>query len=927
MLASSSSSPSHQPDTCNSSSSPVSTTSTAPSSVSNTASKPQQQVTGKGAMVNGTADYNHGNDDHSEDNSSDLEILETTTNLGKRKPQADTPTSETKKAKLNSSTSTPTPASASASTSASTSKGTTSSNLVELNKNKLVLSQRPLSWDLNVETSQGSIAFNQFLSSFLSSSSSTTDEKTPMTTLAEWPKEHWGFVAKLVHESDKTIFQLSKSIHETVLKLAESALLALDQEMDVDSESQGEKLGETLAACIPIAPLKALILSLAKRTNYGVEKKDLPEGFLPDGVNDVPAALQIHRWEVKDIALLPSDLETKLLKRRSDREEAKKVAVELVTAVKKGERDAFFGKKKDKKDDAAKEKKDEVVKKEKKKEEVKKEEKEKVKKVKILTKEEIAEADAKAEAKAEKEREKKRKEEERERRAAEKREKEAARDEKKAEKKAMEDKKKSQLNKQSNFMSGFLVKKSASPAPVVTATGATPSGSKLSDFDRVFHPFHIKPDVQVAPYNRFKKAKGPAPEVKINSDETITLEKSLAEFKKGVPKSRIPKYQPNPVPPRFAVREIVQKFSEAGMNGENPQVYLDLLQDREVFPIKMLKFHEDTRPGYVGSWSKTTRVVGPRTPFSKDTALLRYDYDSEEEWVDDDEEDAEEVDSSGERSDDEGSDGGLSDDWMCDDDDVVEYEDGFGPEDELKMDDDGDDDCFIVPTEAAEKLRKEKERKVKAKEKRKKPVGPLLPIVKGPYWEEEIGKPSFQPFESMRIQLLNDATFGLNPLKFISKPFSCSTTSNTKPVTSISTTGFLKAVSPAPQTFIPTITGGPSSVSTNGANTLTAKRGRKATPLPPSLYSYVMNFIDGNPKSRPNIVEDLSLDPKLKALKVPKSQLDHFFGQLGAKLIKGAGKGGEKAWVIPPDIKSKFMSTSNASSDLSSSNEDAIVID
>lgn len=165
----------------------------------------------------------------------------------------------------------------------------------------------------------------------------------------------------------------------------------------------------------------------------------------------------------------------------------------------------------------------------------------------------------------------------------------------------------------------------------------------------------------------------------------------------------------------------------------------------------------------LGTWTKTSRVVGPRTPFGKDTALLRYDYDSEDEWEEEAEGDGEDVDSSGERSDeDEDSDGegGLSDDWLCEDDEV-EFEPGHNGDLDGVVPMDVDDDLIIIDsaTEMARKKVLDRERKSKmGKEgaaRKKKWVGPLLPVVLGPAWEVKIGKPELQGFAGKRIQFLN----------------------------------------------------------------------------------------------------------------------------------------------------------------------------
>ncbi|KAG1050899.1 hypothetical protein G6F43_006859 [Rhizopus delemar] len=59
---------------------------------------------------------------------------------------------------------------------------------------------------------------------------------------------------------------------------------------------------------------------------------------------------------------------------------------------------------------------------------------------------------------------------------------------------------------------------------------------------------------------------------------------------------------------------------------ENRPDQLDLLR------MKLLAFHEDVRPAYYGTCSKTSNVVTGRRPFAKDRLLLNYEVDSEPEW-------------------------------------------------------------------------------------------------------------------------------------------------------------------------------------------------------------------------------------------------------------------------------------------------------
>ncbi|NXI10425.1 CAF1A factor, partial [Irena cyanogastra] len=59
----------------------------------------------------------------------------------------------------------------------------------------------------------------------------------------------------------------------------------------------------------------------------------------------------------------------------------------------------------------------------------------------------------------------------------------------------------------------------------------------------------------------------------------------------------------------------------------------DAVPVREKFGrMKLLQFSENHRPAYWGTWNKRTSLIRARNPWSKDTKLLDYEVDSDEEW-------------------------------------------------------------------------------------------------------------------------------------------------------------------------------------------------------------------------------------------------------------------------------------------------------
>ena len=92
----------------------------------------------------------------------------------------------------------------------------------------------------------------------------------------------------------------------------------------------------------------------------------------------------------------------------------------------------------------------------------------------------------------------------------------------------------------------------------------------------------------------------------------------------------------------MSLMTLIQESELSGNNFESSRLYA-ILRNPEKIPMKLLKFSDDVRPGYIGTWTKHSSVVTGRRPFAKDVDLLDYEYDSEAEW-DDDPEDAEDVD-------------------------------------------------------------------------------------------------------------------------------------------------------------------------------------------------------------------------------------------------------------------------------------------
>lgn len=196
---------------------------------------------------------------------------------------------------------------------------------------------------------------------------------------------------------------------------------------------------------------------------------------------------------------------------------------------------------------------------------------------------------------------------------------------------------------------------------------------------------------------------------------------------------------------------MIAKLNEAEVSDDITEVrkIVTQLSDRDIVPAKVLIFADDARPGYFGTWTRDSRIIGPRTPFARDVAVFDYGYDSGEEWEEEPAGDADDLIDDGEDEDGEPDDADSDlDSWLVEDDDEPASpagERGGSP---------------VFSTLHASTKRKAEAEDSKLSKKRKVVV-PLAPFSKGPSWEQSIGQCTgdFSMFNSYRIQLFNGMFF------------------------------------------------------------------------------------------------------------------------------------------------------------------------
>ncbi|KAA1471273.1 hypothetical protein DENSPDRAFT_799075 [Dentipellis sp. KUC8613] len=761
----------------------------------------------------------------------------------------------------------------------STSNGKTEKkSLVEIKNGKVLFRQKPMSFEKATETMQETVKFREYLEACIEK------QKPPLTAI---PTEHQPLIAKFVQESDKTVLYLAKHIQQELVP-------APDDDDDEDAKPSPNIL--------PVETIEMTIKALADRINYGI---DAPNS------TKVPASLCVWRWEVKNSHrdFLPKASRDKIESRLAERLQGKKDLNALFFALPQTERDTMLGVKSDVKTAQSK--------------------------LKPLVC--ASSNDAKSRARSvspTKAAEKKAEtdvngiENDGTPKAARKKivdpekvAKEKERLEKKTAKAEREKKEKKAQDKSRSIMASFFGKPkastSASPAKAPTASS---SKKTTSDFDKTFKPFAPKKGSEVAPVNWFKESKKRKNVVVddviiIDDDEDVNMEPEVdvtplspRSHLKSVVSSLPPSighprtsrytragacfktYHPDPV------RSVITRLSEAEISDDTAAVrsLLAELRDREALPAKVLIFHEDARPGYFGTFTRRSRIVGPRTPFARDDVAVDYTYDSGEEWGEEEAGGDDVADASDEDKDEEEASSDM-DDWLVDDDEEevatpIEEREGV--------------DGFPFPPEQVKAKRKaegkEKDIGDGAKAKKRKVVVPLVPFIKGPCWENEIGKCEFDPFKPYRIQFFNDTPYPVDPFTFVSGPVEVP-----KPAVKLasSTSSNIQFVVPALPAHLLAGT------STNGSTSVSAQGQPKRpaivpkNPFPETHVPFLVDKIASLGTSSLAVLVD-SIHQDLKAHKVKKNAIE-------VKVREICAKDSRKVWVVKDEIKASYGLTAS----------------
>lgn len=218
----------------------------------------------------------------------------------------------------------------------------------------------------------------------------------------------------------------------------------------------------------------------------------------------------------------------------------------------------------------------------------------------------------------EKELKEEQKRKEREEKELKRKEEEQKRKDKEMEKQREEEKKQKAAAAFANF---FVPKKSDNQCP---------SEDKKSELhSSIFMAFEVKSDMKLPPSRRLplseKQREILDNYLNVQSDSVTYLK----DLKSGKNIGRCPKTWPYEDVADDDADDDVEIVEEETKNvGENISEDIQPTKVR----AKFLKFHENRRPAYFGTWRKKSKFIRPRKPLAEDTDTFNYEEDSGDDW-------------------------------------------------------------------------------------------------------------------------------------------------------------------------------------------------------------------------------------------------------------------------------------------------------
>ena len=215
----------------------------------------------------------------------------------------------------------------------------------------------------------------------------------------------------------------------------------------------------------------------------------------------------------------------------------------------------------------------------------------------------------------------------------------------------------------------------------------TPHKAQLPDYERQFPPFFLQSHTSLAPHNRFSRDQSNLQHAEDIIDGALRMEQGVTSASQtqdrtfnvndllhisSVTTSRRQSQQ-------HSVKDIVAELDGTTTNpvdlteSHSHRAKIRPLDKLKRIPLKFLKFSQDVRPPYVGTYTHITsrHLVAKlaRKPFSRGRPDTNYDYDSEAEW--EEPLDGEDLNSEGEEEEDDDEEGNDMDGFLDDEDAIA----------------------------------------------------------------------------------------------------------------------------------------------------------------------------------------------------------------------------------------------------------------
>ncbi|KAI9290743.1 hypothetical protein K502DRAFT_345118 [Neoconidiobolus thromboides FSU 785] len=153
----------------------------------------------------------------------------------------------------------------------------------------------------------------------------------------------------------------------------------------------------------------------------------------------------------------------------------------------------------------------------------------------------------------------------------------------------------------------------------------------ISDYEKYFHPFRVKQGVYIAKSlginnNKFDLVDkiNSCKNEDYNNEMLKEIQNKLKSVKKEVNKD---------------MKEYLNHMNDMdSINSEDDSSIIMLSTETTGYKPKLLMFHENVRPPFFGVWLPQSNKIKPRNFKNKDEELLNYEFDSELEWQEEDEE-------------------------------------------------------------------------------------------------------------------------------------------------------------------------------------------------------------------------------------------------------------------------------------------------